>query len=316
MGDLPQSKRLEVIDRLKAGSIATLVATDVAARGLDIEALDLVVNYDVPEDAESYVHRIGRTARAGKAGKAITLACEKFVYGLYAIEKYLGSKIPVMPIADELMLEDKSAGVRFSRERGGEGRGGRGGRDQIRRGGARQGGGGRPQSRGGAPRRAGPERQGSDRDRPERDAPRSDSVRREAAYRDQSRQDASRDHGRQDPERRREPPASDGRGGQRKPAAAGDARRGGDPYSVSQDERMRRYKEKYGANPGAPADERRGQRAEGSKGQGSPRPRPQPRAEGPGAGAARAEQRKPSSAAPEKPGILGRIKRLFGGKKG
>jgi ATP-dependent RNA helicase RhlB len=122
MGDLPQAKRLEVIERLKAGKIRLLVATDVAARGLDVEALELVVNYDVPEDAESYVHRIGRTARAGKAGKAITLACERFVYGLYAIEKYLGSKIPVMPFDESLLLADRSSGLRFSRDRGGEGR--------------------------------------------------------------------------------------------------------------------------------------------------------------------------------------------------
>jgi ATP-dependent RNA helicase RhlB len=121
MGDLPQSKRLEVIDRLKAGQIRMLVATDVAARGLDIQALELVINYDVPEDAESYVHRIGRTARAGKAGKAITLACEKFVYGLYSIEKYLGSKIPVMPFEESLLLEDRSRGIRFSHDRGGQG---------------------------------------------------------------------------------------------------------------------------------------------------------------------------------------------------
>src|SRR5208337_3082798 len=95
---------------------------DVAARGLDVEALELVVNYDVPEDAESYVHRIGRTARAGKSGKAITLACEKFVYGLYGIEKFLGAKIPVAPFDEALLLEDKSLGLRFSRDRGGEGR--------------------------------------------------------------------------------------------------------------------------------------------------------------------------------------------------
>jgi ATP-dependent RNA helicase RhlB len=122
MGDLPQAKRSEVIERLKAGKVPLLVATDVAARGLDVEALDMVINYDVPEDAESYVHRIGRTARAGKAGKAITLACEKFVYGLYAIEKYLGSKIPVMPFDNSLLLDDRSSGIRFSRDRGGEGR--------------------------------------------------------------------------------------------------------------------------------------------------------------------------------------------------
>ena len=94
IGDLPQVKRLKVIDDLKAGRIKTLVATDVAARGLDIENLSMVVNYDVPTEAENYVHRIGRTARAGKTGRAITLASEQDVYELPAIERYIGKKIP------------------------------------------------------------------------------------------------------------------------------------------------------------------------------------------------------------------------------
>ncbi len=177
MGDLPQARRSEVIERLKAGKIRILVATDVAARGLDVEALELVVNYDVPEDAESYVHRIGRTARAGKAGKAITLACEKFVYGLYYIEKYLGSKIPVMPFDEALLLEDRSSGMRFSRDRGGEGRS-RGSRQGARGYGAGKSGaysGGRPSvGKPGEPRR-GP--QGSPQGRREA-APRKDEQRR------------------------------------------------------------------------------------------------------------------------------------------
>jgi ATP-dependent RNA helicase RhlB len=115
MGDLPQSKRLAVISRMKRGELRFLVATDVAARGLQIDDLELVVNYDIPEDFESYVHRIGRTARAGKSGKAITLACEQFVYGLEAIEQYIQMKIPVVwPTEDELPLViDKSAAMRF-----------------------------------------------------------------------------------------------------------------------------------------------------------------------------------------------------------
>jgi ATP-dependent RNA helicase RhlB len=318
MGDLPQAKRLEVIERLKAGQIATLVATDVAARGLDIEALDLVINYDVPEDAESYVHRIGRTARAGKAGKAITLACEKFVYGLYAIEKYLGSKIPVLPITDQLLLADKSAGVRFSRERGGEGRGGRGGRDQVRRGGPRQG--GHSVGRHEAPRRGGPERQGADRDGPAREAPRNEAVRREAAYRDQSRQDASRERGGQAPAPRRDRPSPDRRGGQRRDAPAG-AARGGDPYAVSQDERMRRYKEKYGEAP--EGRDQRGQSSKSSKGpqrgQGSNGPRQKSpegaRPQTPGGGDAQRKAPAAPAANIPKAGLLGRIKRLFGGGK-
>jgi len=113
MGDLPQKKRLKIVEDAKAGKTPFLVATDVAARGLHINDLALVVNYDVPTDAESYVHRIGRTARAGKSGKAITLACEKFVYGLPAIEKLTGQKIPVSWADEDLMEEDKSAGMRF-----------------------------------------------------------------------------------------------------------------------------------------------------------------------------------------------------------
>lgn len=115
MGDMPQSKRLKTIERMKDGEIKYLVATDVAARGLQIDGLQLVVNYDIPEDFESYVHRIGRTARAGKSGKAITLACEEYIYGLEPIETYIQMKIPVIwPAEGELpVVQDKSEGMRF-----------------------------------------------------------------------------------------------------------------------------------------------------------------------------------------------------------
>jgi ATP-dependent RNA helicase RhlB len=116
MGDLPQSKRLRIIDDLKAGKTRFLVATDVAARGLDIEGLAMVVNYDLPAESENYVHRIGRTARAGKTGKAFTLASEQDVYELPAIERFIGKKIPSQ-IADEgLYAEDKSEGMRIRTE--------------------------------------------------------------------------------------------------------------------------------------------------------------------------------------------------------
>lgn len=105
MGDMAQSKRLETIERIKEGKLSYLVATDVAARGLQIDDLELVVNYDIPEDYENYVHRIGRTARAGKSGKAVTLACEEYIYGLETIEDYIGMKIPVK-WADEEGLEE------------------------------------------------------------------------------------------------------------------------------------------------------------------------------------------------------------------
>ncbi|MDR2363621.1 MAG: DEAD/DEAH box helicase [Spirochaetaceae bacterium] len=113
IGDLPQIKRLKIIDDIKAGRIHFLVATDVAARGLDIEGLALVVNYDLPVEAENYVHRIGRTARAGKTGRAITLASEQDVYELPAIEKYIGKKIPSEIAREDLYGEDKSRGMRI-----------------------------------------------------------------------------------------------------------------------------------------------------------------------------------------------------------
>ena len=114
MGDLPQRKRLALINGIKEGKIRYLVATDVAARGLHIQDLDLVVNFDIPEDPELYVHRIGRTARAGNTGKAISLACERYVYGLAAIEAFIYQKIPVLWAGDDLYARDESAGIRFS----------------------------------------------------------------------------------------------------------------------------------------------------------------------------------------------------------
>jgi ATP-dependent RNA helicase RhlB len=113
IGDMQQTKRLKVIDDLKAGKIKTLVATDVAARGLDIESLAMVINYDLPVEAENYVHRIGRTARAGKTGKTIALASEQDVYELPAIERYIGKKIPSEIAAQDYYEKDKSAGQRI-----------------------------------------------------------------------------------------------------------------------------------------------------------------------------------------------------------
>ncbi len=111
MGDLPQKKRTQVINDLKSGKIPFLVATDVAARGLHVDDLDMVVNFDLPEDCENYVHRIGRTARAGKSGKAISLACEKYVFNLENIENFINMKIPVAWVDESLLEEDKSAGM-------------------------------------------------------------------------------------------------------------------------------------------------------------------------------------------------------------
>jgi ATP-dependent RNA helicase RhlB len=107
-GDLPQKDRLRVIQNFMAGKFPILVATDVAARGLHIEDLEMVINYDVPQDFENYVHRIGRTARAGKGGKAITLASEGTSDHLEAIERFIGMKIPVIPVTDDLFARDLS----------------------------------------------------------------------------------------------------------------------------------------------------------------------------------------------------------------
>ncbi|MCF0261741.1 MAG: DEAD/DEAH box helicase [Sphaerochaetaceae bacterium] len=109
-GDLPQAQRQKALDNLKDNKVTFLVATDVAARGLQINDLPLVVNYDIPEDYENYVHRIGRTARAGKSGKAISFADEEFVYGLEAIEKYIKMKIPVVWPENLPKVEDASLG--------------------------------------------------------------------------------------------------------------------------------------------------------------------------------------------------------------
>jgi ATP-dependent RNA helicase RhlB len=117
MGDLPQSMRLQIMEDVKTEKVRFLVATEVAARGLHIDDLAMVINYDLPANGENYVHRIGRTARAGKKGLAISLACDRYVYTLEAIEAYLGYKIPIAWAEDTLYQADTSAGVRFERDK-------------------------------------------------------------------------------------------------------------------------------------------------------------------------------------------------------
>jgi len=95
-GDLPQRSRLSLMARFKGGSIKILVATDVASRGIHVEDISHIINYDLPQNPENYIHRIGRTARAGKTGTAVSLACEECVFHLEPIEEILGSKIPVV----------------------------------------------------------------------------------------------------------------------------------------------------------------------------------------------------------------------------
>jgi ATP-dependent RNA helicase RhlB len=101
-GNVVQSKRLRVLDDFREGRLPILVATDVASRGLHIEGVSHVINFDLPQDAEDYVHRIGRTARVGAEGKAISLACENFVFSLDAIQKFIDFEIPVAFAPDDL----------------------------------------------------------------------------------------------------------------------------------------------------------------------------------------------------------------------
>ncbi|TMA41610.1 MAG: RNA helicase, partial [Deltaproteobacteria bacterium] len=103
-GDVDQRRRLKVLTDFKEGRLPILVATDVASRGLHIEGVTHVVNYDLPLDAEDYVHRVGRTARAGASGRAISLACEDYVEGLEPIERYIGFKLPFEVPEDDMLV--------------------------------------------------------------------------------------------------------------------------------------------------------------------------------------------------------------------
>ena len=105
-GDVEQKKRMRILEDFKEGKLAILIATDVASRGLHIDGVSHVINYDLPQDCEDYVHRIGRTARAGANGKAISLADEDGVLYLEAIEEYIKHKIPAEWAEDDLFVND------------------------------------------------------------------------------------------------------------------------------------------------------------------------------------------------------------------
>ena len=118
-GDLPQRKRFRLMEGFKNGRIKILVATDVASRGIHVEDISHVINYDLPQDAENYIHRIGRTARAGKTGRALSLACEKYVFHLEPIEAMLGYKIPITWPKDDWFVADKSKTIPAERKKWG-----------------------------------------------------------------------------------------------------------------------------------------------------------------------------------------------------
>ncbi len=156
-GDVDQKKRLRLLDDFKQGRLPVLVATDVASRGLHIEAVSHVVNWDLPEDAEDYVHRIGRTARAGAGGKAISLVDEVSALRIEAIEKFLGAEDPggvgggrsfvaeIPPTAEERRRYAEERRARLAARRGGERGPGRDRRPRER--GPERGAGRRPEAR-------------------------------------------------------------------------------------------------------------------------------------------------------------------------
>ena len=106
-GDVHQKKRQTLFQEFASGSLPLLVATDLASRGLHIPDISHVFNFDMPQNAEDYVHRIGRTARAGASGDAVSLICEEYVYSLTEIEEYIGQKIPTQFATEDLLITPK-----------------------------------------------------------------------------------------------------------------------------------------------------------------------------------------------------------------
>ncbi|ARD23993.1 MULTISPECIES: ATP-dependent RNA helicase RhlB [Shewanella] len=115
-GDVPQKKRIRILEQFTNGSLDVLVATDVAARGLHISDVSHVYNYDLPDDCEDYVHRIGRTGRAGQKGVSVSFACEEYALNLPAIETYIKHSIPVTNYDREALLDDLPPPVRIHRK--------------------------------------------------------------------------------------------------------------------------------------------------------------------------------------------------------
>jgi ATP-dependent RNA helicase RhlB len=294
IGDLPQSKRLKIIDDIKAGAIRFLVATDVAARGLDIEGLAMVINYDLPVESENYVHRIGRTARAGKTGRAITLASEQDVYELPDIEKYIGKKIPSEIAGEALYGEDASEGMRirtsFFDDR----------RDERHERGGRR---GDPRRPGGREGRAGTRSGGwGDRDR--------DGGRSRAGGRDRAGDFDRAGSRREAPElRSRTAPAG---GFPEKPGQNRDKDRAAPRKELSNlsfDERMSYYKEKYRHSPkdqdGPPQSRRRNGPADSPKQRNVPNGEGRPAREGRSRGNSRQEPRRGQKQTPSAPAAKG-----------
>ena len=138
-GDVPQKKRLALLDQFTRGELPILLATDVAARGLHIPNVSHVFNYDLLQDAEDYVHRVGRTARVGARGDAVSFSCERFCYSLTDIEAFIGKSIPAEVASAELMVDPEPPARRRHPPPPNRRRSSGGSRSSTPRGGARHG---------------------------------------------------------------------------------------------------------------------------------------------------------------------------------
>jgi len=183
-GDVPQPKRERLLNKFKKGELEILVATDVAARGLHIPDVSHVFNFDLPFDAEDYVHRIGRTARLGAEGDAVSFACELYAMSLPEIESYIEMKIPVGRVEREMLVAVPRAPRAVSAEAENE--------DSVAADDARATKGAPPEKRSGpsrgrdgARREGGPRRDGARSGAPRRDGGRGDGARREAPRREE-----------------------------------------------------------------------------------------------------------------------------------
>lgn len=132
-GDVPQKKRQKLFNEFSNGDLKVLVATDLAARGLHIPEVSHVFNYDLPQNAEDYVHRIGRTARAGASGDAVSFGCEEFIYSLMDIEELIGYPLPVESITEDLIVDPAPPVKRLHHKQQGHKKKSKGGNSRPRR---------------------------------------------------------------------------------------------------------------------------------------------------------------------------------------
>jgi ATP-dependent RNA helicase RhlB len=302
---MTQAQRNRVMEQFKGENDRNiLVATDVAARGLDILGVDLVINFELPDDPENYVHRIGRTGRAGQTGSALSLVSDRDVDALQRIEDYLKHKVEVMWLDDADIVKDHqpfprdedrfkkpSRGGRFEGREGGRGGGGRGG-DRDR--GPRRGGGGGDRDRG--PRRDRPE------GGPRREAGAGGEGRSSAGHGDQPRH---RDHrtGRHREGANAEQQQTGGNRPQHAQGGGGGRHRGGRGGGGGRDRDQQQHGQQRrhgGGGNGGPRRDHRGGGAGGGHGQ---RPRP----------AASAAARSATQNAGLGAKVSGFFKKLFGG---